>query len=497
MEYKIEMRGICKSFPGVKALDNVSLKLLPGEVMILLGENGAGKSTLMKVLAGVYNADSGEIYYKGKKVDIRSTKDAEACGIYMIYQELNLVPDISVAENIFLGREPRKKGGLMDYKMLYSKTREILAEMNLHIDPRTPVKDLSMAQSQMVEISRALMAKADVVIMDEPTTAITNQETEELFRQIRKLTAAGVSILYISHRLQEVAEIGDRVFVMRDGAYVDIVPAKTTARDDLIKMMVGREIGDLFPKQYSEPGEELLRAEHISRPGVLRDCSFSVRRGEVLGFSGLMGAGRTELMRAIFGADPGVTGDLYIKGTKTRISSPKAAVRHGLAFVTEDRKHTGIIAGMAVDQNITLSSLQNYAPGGFLRHRLEEETAGSYVKELKIKTPTVNTDIASLSGGNQQKALLARWLCTEADVIIMDEPTRGIDVGAKREIYMLINQLTQMGKAVIMVSSDLPEVLGMSDRIMVMSGGAITGELDARKADQVAVMRLATKDVQV
>ena len=340
MEYKIEMRGICKSFPGVKALDNVSLKLLPGEVMILLGENGAGKSTLMKVLAGVYNADSGEIYYKGKKVDIRSTKDAEACGIYMIYQELNLVPDISVAENIFLGREPRKKGGLMDYKTLYSKTREILAEMNLHIDPRTPVKDLSMAQSQMVEISRALMAKADVVIMDEPTTAITNQETEELFRQIRKLTAAGVSILYISHRLQEVAEIGDRVFVMRDGAYVDTVPAKTTARDDLIKMMVGREIGDLFPKQYSEPGEELLRAEHISRPGVLRDCSFSVRRGEVLGFSGLMGAGRTELMRAIFGADPGVTGDLYIKGTKTRISSPKAAVRHGLAFVTEDRKHT-------------------------------------------------------------------------------------------------------------------------------------------------------------
>ena len=483
-EYVLQMCNISKSFGGTYACSNVNFNVSPGTVHALLGENGAGKSTLMKVLAGVYNADSGEIYYKGKKVDIRSTKDAEACGIYMIYQELNLVPDISVAENIFLGREPRKKGGLMDYKTLYSKTREILAEMNLHIDPRTPVKDLSMAQSQMVEISRALMAKADVVIMDEPTTAITNQETEELFRQIRKLTAAGVSILYISHRLQEVAEIGDRVFVMRDGAYVDTVPAKTTARDDLIKMMVGREIGDLFPKQYSEPGEELLRAEHISRPGVL-------------GFSGLMGAGRTELMRAIFGADPGVTGDLYIKGTKTRISSPKAAVRHGLAFVTEDRKHTGIIAGMAVDQNITLSSLQNYAPGGFLRHRLEEETAGSYVKELKIKTPTVNTDIASLSGGNQQKALLARWLCTEADVIIMDEPTRGIDVGAKREIYMLINQLTQMGKAVIMVSSDLPEVLGMSDRIMVMSGGAITGELDARQADQVAVMRLATKDVQV
>ncbi|HWS44013.1 MAG TPA: sugar ABC transporter ATP-binding protein [Pseudoflavonifractor sp.] len=497
MEYKIEMRDICKSFPGVNALDHVSLNLLPGEVLILLGENGAGKSTLMKVLAGVYSADAGEIYYKGNKVELHSTRDAEACGIYMIYQELNLVPDISVAENIFLGREPRKPGGFLDYKALYEKTREILGEMNLRIDPRTPVRDLSMAQSQMVEISRALAAKADVVIMDEPTTAITNQETEELFRQIRKLTEAGVSILYISHRLQEVQEIGDRVFVMRDGTYIDTVPAKSTSRDDLISMMVGREIGELFPKERCRPGEELLRAERISRPGVLRDCSFRVHRGEVLGFSGLMGAGRTELMRALFGADGGITGEIYIKGKRTRISSPQKAVELGLAFVAEDRKHMGIIAGMSVGENITLSSLAKYATIGFLTRSKEERAAQEYVQELKIKTPNVGTDIATLSGGNQQKALLARWLCTEAEVIILDEPTRGIDVGAKREIYLLINRLAAMGKAVIMISSDLPEVLGMSDRIMVMSNGTITGELAAEDADQVAVMRLATKEVRV
>ena len=276
------------------------------------------------------------------------------------------------------------------------------------------------------------------------------------------------------------------------------MPLSETDEQTMIALMVGRQVTQYYYKaEAPKDSPVVLSVKNLTRKGVFQNVSFDLHQGEVLGVSGLIGAGRTEVMRAIFGADPGVTGDLYIKGTKTRISSPKAAVRHGLAFVTEDRKHTGIIAGMAVDQNITLSSLQNYAPGGFLRHRLEEETAGSYVKELKIKTPTVNTDIASLSGGNQQKALLARWLCTEADVIIMDEPTRGIDVGAKREIYMLINQLTQMGKAVIMVSSDLPEVLGMSDRIMVMSGGAITGELDARQADQVAVMRLATKDVQV
>jgi len=497
MSTKIQMNGISKSFPGVKALQDVSLDLETGEVMILLGENGAGKSTLMKVLAGVYSADSGEIFYKGNKVEINSTRDAETCGIYMIYQELNLVPDISVAENVFLGREPRLLGGFADFKTMYSKTEELLQELNLHISPKTLIRDLSMAQSQMIEISRALMANADVVIMDEPTTAITNQETKELFRQIRKLTQKGVSILYISHRLQEVPEIGDRVFVMRDGAYVGTMPAKTTSRDELIRMMVGREIGDLFPKETATMGEELLRVEGLSRPGVLDDCTFTVRAGEVLGFAGLMGAGRTELMRAVFGADSGVTGSVCLRNRKVHIRTPKDAVLNGLAFVTEDRKLTGIIANMPVDLNITLSSLQKYASSGFLNHKKEEAVAGEYVEELKIKTLSINAIIANLSGGNQQKAILARWLCTEADIIILDEPTRGIDVGAKREIYMLINRLTAAGKAVIMISSDLPEILGMSDRIAVMANGTITGHLNANEADQVSIMQLATKDVTV
>lgn len=497
MEYKIEMRNIEKEFPGVKALSNVSMNVFPGEVLVFLGENGAGKSTLLKILAGVYSADKGEIYFKGKKVEINSTKDAEKYGIYMIYQELNLVPDISVAENIFLGREPRKIGGFVDYKTMYTKTQEILSEMNLHINPKALVRNLSIAQCQMVEISRALIAKAEIVIMDEPTAAITGQETQELFKQIKKLVSNGVSVMYISHRLQELMEIGDRVFVMRDGCHINTVDAKTTNSDELIKMMVGREIGDLYPKETIPLGEELLRVENINRDGVIKNASFSVRAGEVLGFAGLMGAGRTELMRAIFGADQGVYGDIFIRNEKVNIKNPRDAVKHKIAYVTEDRKNAGIIAEMQIDINITLASLKNYAWSNFLNHKKEEQISQEYVEKLKIKTPSINTVISSLSGGNQQKVILARWMCTEADVIILDEPTRGIDVAARREIYMLINLFTKMGKAVIMVSSDLPEVLGMSDRIVVMANGAITGELMARDADQVSIMKFATKDVLI
>ena len=492
----ISMKHISKSFPGVKALSDVSLSLEKGEVMVLLGENGAGKSTLMKILAGVYPKDSGELFYEGKPVSIQSTKDAEKCGIFMIYQELNLVPDISVAENLFLGREVDKKYGFVNFKAMYKKADAILKELNLHIDSRALVRDLSVAQCQMVEISRALIAKARVIIMDEPTAAITDQETGELFKQIRKLTAEGVSILYISHRLQEVLEIGDRIFVMRDGCYIDTVNAKGTTRDQLIKMMVGRELGDLFPKETQEKGEVVLEARNIENQYV-HDASCSVREGEVLGFAGLMGAGRTELMRAITGADRIKSGELYLRGEKVVIHSPMDSVKHKIAFITEDRKKTGIIAGLPIDINVTLSSLGNFAKAGFLSHKKEEETSQRYIEELKIKTPGVNTDIATLSGGNQQKVILARWLAIDADVIIMDEPTRGIDVGAKREIYMLINQLTKLRKAVILVSSDLPEVLGMSDRCAVMAGGRITGFLDREEADQVSIMELATKDITV
>lgn len=492
----ISMKQINKSFPGVKALSEVSMDLKKGEVMVLLGENGAGKSTLMKILAGVYEKDSGEIHYEGRPISIHSTKDAEKYGIFMIYQELNLVPDISVAENLFLGREVDKKYGFVNFSAMYKRADAILRELNLHIDPRALVRDLSVAQSQMVEISRALVADARVIIMDEPTAAITDQETQELFKQIRKLTAQGVSILYISHRLQEVLEIGDRIFVMRDGCHIETVNAKTTDRDELIRMMVGRELGDLFPKEIQEKGQIVLQAEHIENQYV-HDVSFSVSEGEVLGFAGLMGAGRTELMRAITGADRMKSGQIYLKGSKVTIRSPEDSVKHKIAFITEDRKKTGIIAGMPIDVNITLSSLLKFAKAGFLDHKAEEEAGQEYIETLKIKTPGVNTDIATLSGGNQQKVILARWLATDAALIIMDEPTRGIDVGAKREIYMLINQLTKMKKAVILVSSDLPEVLGMSDRCAVMAGGRITGFLSREEADQVSIMQLATKDVTV
>lgn len=494
MEDKIRMCGIYKEFPGVKALQDVSLNLLSGEVLILLGENGAGKSTLMKILAGVHQPDQGAIFYRGQRVDIQSTKEAEQCGIYMIYQELNLVPDLSVAENLFLGREPRKKGGFVDFKEMYRQTTEILEELSLKIAPKTLVKDLSVAQSQMVEISRALLVKAEVIIMDEPTAAITSQETEQLFKQIRRLTKEGVSILYISHRLQEVLEIGDRIFVMRDGRYVDTVLARETNKDELIRLMVGRELGDLFPKEIYPKGDELLRAEQISNDKVT-NVSFQVAAGEVLGFAGLMGAGRTELMRCLVGADGKEQGKIYRRGREVAIRTPRDAVKNAIAFITEDRKLTGIIAGMPIDLNITLASLERFHQHYFINHQKEETCAGQYIQELNVKTPGPNTDIAALSGGNQQKVILARWLATDAEIIIMDEPTRGIDVGAKREIYMLINELTKRGKGVILVSSDLPEILGMSDRIAVMANGRITGILKREEADQVTVMQLATKDV--
>ena len=495
----VELVDISKSFPGVKALSDVSIAFYPGKVHVLLGENGAGKSTIIKIISGVYQADAGKLLVGGQEYTFTNTRQALAHGVSVIHQELSVIPDLTVAENIFLGREPKiARTGLIDRATMFAETKKLLDSIGVKINPRAVIRTLTNGDKQMVEIARAVSQNSSMVIMDEPTSSLSDHEVEALFRVINKLKSENVAVIYISHRMKEIFEIGDNITILRDGQVVKTMPLSETDEQTMIALMVGRQVTQYYYKaEAPKDSPVVLSVKNLTRRGVFQNVSFDLHQGEVLGVSGLIGAGRTEVMRAIFGADPGVTGDLYIKGTKTRISSPKAAVRHGLAFVTEDRKHTGIIAGMAVDQNITLSSLQNYAPGGFLRHRLEEETAGSYVKELKIKTPTVNTDIASLSGGNQQKALLARWLCTEADVIIMDEPTRGIDVGAKREIYMLINQLTQMGKAVIMVSSDLPEVLGMSDRIMVMSGGAITGELDARKADQVAVMRLATKDVQV
>lgn len=497
MENKLEMRNISKAFPGVQALSDVSIQVRPGEVHVLLGENGAGKSTLMKILAGVYQKDSGEILVNGRPVEITDTKAAAEQGIHMIHQELNLVPHLSVAENIFLGREPIKGWpGRIDWGKLHKDAGDVLHELNLDIGSGTIVQTLSVAQQQMVEIARALSTNAEIIIMDEPTAAITEQETSELFRQIEKLKKKGVSIIYISHRLPEVKRIGDRVTVMRDGQVVDTVDIDNLEIADMIRMMVGREITTLFPKVVVPHGDVALRVEHLSRRGVLHDISFEVRKGEVLGFAGLMGSGRTELMRAIFGADPGVTGRIFIDGKEAKIDSPVTAVRNGIAFLTEDRKNLGLLLNMPVDVNVTLATLEQFVQRGVVDHSAEESRTSQFVSDLRIKTPGVNAIVQNLSGGNQQKVILARWLCRNADIIILDEPTRGIDVGAKKEIHELINDLTQQGKAVLLVSSDLSEVLGMSDRIAVMCEGHLTGILNRAEATQERIMHLATLGMQ-
>lgn len=494
MQNKLEMRHISKGFPGVQALSDVSIEVRPGEVQVLLGENGAGKSTLMKILAGVYQKDAGEVLLNGTPVEIPDTKSASQHGIHMIHQELNLVPHLSVAENIFLGREPIKGWpGRINWQALKKDAAVVLRELNLNnINPGTIVQGLSVAQRQMVEIARALSTNAEIIIMDEPTAAITEQETNELFRQIEKLKSKGVSIIYISHRLPEVKRIGDRATVMRDGRVVDTVDIATTEIDELIRMMVGREIITLFPKVTAPRGDVALRVEHFSRHGVLHGISFAVHKGEVLGFAGLMGSGRTELMRALFGVDSGVTGRLFINGKEVVVGSPVAAVRHGMAFLTEDRKNLGLLLAMPVDVNITLATLEKFVRNGAINHAAEEEQARQFISGLSIKTPGANTIVQNLSGGNQQKVVLARWLCRDADIVILDEPTRGIDVGAKREIHEIINGLTQQGKAVLLISSDLPEVIGMSDRIAVMCEGHLTGIVDRADATQEKIMHLAT-----
>ncbi len=493
MEYRLSMNNINKTFPGVQALSNVKLDLVPGEVHVLLGENGAGKSTLMKILAGVYPPDQGEILINGQKVVINNTGDAASLGISMIYQELNLIPDLTVVENIFINRELIQGWpGRYNWKEMNRQAGEILADLNLAIDPGNYIRDLSVAQQQMVEIVRSISSNSQILIMDEPTAALAEQEITELFKQIKLLKEKTVSIIYISHRLPEVKEIGDRVTVLRDGKYVSTEDAKRVKTEQLIKMMVGRDIKEFFPKEDTEKGSEVLRVKNLKRKGVLDDISFSLQQGEVLGFAGLMGSGRTELMRAIFGADQGVEGKVYVKGTELVIDSPETAVKNGIALLTEDRKSSGLILNFAVYQNISLATLEKYAPRGVIDQKREKKRAGELVAALKIKTPGLETVVNSLSGGNQQKVILARWLYRNAEIIILDEPTRGIDVGAKVEIYQLINQLTKQGKAVIMVSSDLPEILAMSDRIAVMYEGKLNGILSREEAGPEKIMQLAT-----
>lgn len=492
----VSIRHLSKAFSGVVALDDCQFDLLPGEVHALMGENGAGKSTLMKILAGVYRRDAGEILLDGRPVEIDSPHAAQAHGIGIIHQELNLMNHLSAAQNIFIGREPRGRLGLfLDENALNEQARRIFETMHLQLDPRVLVETLSVAKQQMVEIAKALSFDSRVLIMDEPTAALNNAEVAELFRIIRELKARGVGIVYISHKMDELQQIADRVSVMRDGKYIGTVPMAGTRIDRIISMMVGRELVDAANHAPDTSGNETaLEVRHLNRGAAVRDVSFSVRKGEILGFAGLMGAGRTEVARAIFGADRIDSGEIRVHGRPVAIHSPEQAVASGLGYLSEDRKHFGLVTGLDVETNIVLSSMKRFLRlGGFVDSARTRTTAQGFVRQLQIKTPTVGQLVRLLSGGNQQKIVIAKWLLRDCDILFFDEPTRGIDVGAKSEIYKLLNALAEQGKAIVMISSELPEVLRMSHRIVVMCEGRITGELSGRDATQEAIMQLATR----
>ncbi len=492
----VSIRDLCKSFPGVRALDHCRFELHAGEVHALMGENGAGKSTLMKVLSGVYQKDAGEIRIDGQLVEIHDPRAARALGIGIVHQELNLMNHLSAAQNIFIGREPRRTMGMfIDERELNRRTTEIFGRMHMKLDPRTPVGQLTVAKQQMVEIAKALSFDSRVLIMDEPTAALNDAEIAELFRIIRQLQSHGVGIVYISHKMDELREISSRVTVMRDGQYVGTVPTATTPIENIIAMMVGREL-DMTQRRASEraAGEIALEVKGLSRGKTIRDVSFSVRKGEIVGFAGLMGAGRTEVARAVFGADPVDAGEIRVHGRAVSIRSPKDAVRHGIGYLSEDRKQFGLATGMDVASNIAMPSMRNFMSLGlFLDRRKIDEAARGYVDQLRIKTPSIHQQVRLLSGGNQQKIVIAKWLLRDCDILFFDEPTRGIDIGAKTEVYKLLDTLAAQGKAIVMISSELPEVLRMSHRVLVMCEGRVTGELSGAQASQEGIMRLATQ----
>lgn len=487
----LHMRQIRKTFPGVVALDNVDFELKRGEVHILLGENGAGKSTLMKILSGAYQKSAGQILFDGAEVEIKNPKHAQTLGISTVYQEFNLIPHLPIGENIFLGREPVRFGGVIDRRAIVDEAKSALTALGLTIDPRRLVKNLRVAEQQMVEVAKALSLDARILIMDEPTAALTEHEIGELFATIRKLKEKGVAIVYISHRLEELFEIGDRVTVLRDGRSVGTYDVREMSKSELIRLMVNRDLTDLFPKEHASRGPEVLRVESLSTMGGLKDISFSLHKGEVLGVAGLLGAGRTELARAIFGLDHISSGSIYVNGVARKMSSPRSAIKSGLGFLTEDRKSQGLVLPLSVERNLCLSSVDKFSSWGVMNTKKEREAARRYTEELRIKTPSLDQKVVFLSGGNQQKVVLSKWLCSEAEVFIFDEPTRGVDVGAKAEIYQLMNRLTAAGVAIMMISSEMLEVLGMSDRIMVMRGGRIAGEFSAEESTQERILQCA------
>ena len=489
------MENISKSFPGVQALSDVHLTVRKGTVHALMGENGAGKSTLMKVLIGIYIPESGAITFQGKSVQIANTEMALKLGISMIHQELSPVPYMTVAENIYLGREPLGRFGLIDKRKMIADTKALLNRLEINVDPSAIMKSLSVANTQMVEIAKAISYDSSLIIMDEPTSAITEREVAHLFRIIRSLKEKGVAIIYITHKMDEVFQIADEITVFRDGKHIATVPAGQTDKNSPIAMMVGRELTNIYPKSEAPIGEVILSVRNLTRKGIIHGVSFDLRRGEILGLAGLMGAGRTEVIEGIFGIKKIDSGEIEVKGKSVQINSPADAIRHGLALLTEDRKLTGIMGVLPVKDNMMIASLDSYATNGFLNKRLIDETCNREKGRLEIKTPSMDQVIKLLSGGNQQKVLVSRWLLTTPDILILDEPTRGIDVGAKAEIHRLMCKLAQEGKAIIMISSELPEILGMSDRVLVMHEGRVGGEFARQDATQESIMRAATGSV--
>lgn len=477
----LEMRNISKSFPGVKALNNVSLTIEKGDINALCGENGAGKSTLMKILYGIYKADSGEIWINGIKRDIDSPVKAQQLGLSIIFQEFNLVDTLSIAENIFLGRLKVNSAGRINWKVINREAQELMLHIGYDIDPRTLVGKLSVSQKQMVEIAKALSYNAEIIVMDEPSATLTEKEMDNLYRVINELKEKKITIIYISHKMDEILKISDKVTVLRDGNIICTSSTCDTCRDVIVGNMVGRSLEQEFPIRYGCCGEKILEAKNINRKGVLKDVNFCLRKGEVLGIAGLVGAGRTELVRAIFGADRIDSGEIFISGKDIKIKSPINSIKNKIALVTEDRKQQGLILKFSVKKNITITNLKEIVKMGIVLNKKENTAANEYIEKLSIKTPSINQECVNLSGGNQQKVVLAKWLFSDADILILDEPTRGIDVGAKYEIYNIINKLVELGKSVIMISSEMPEVLAMSDRILVMHKGRITAEFENDK----------------
>jgi ribose transport system ATP-binding protein len=494
-ETLLHMEGISKSFPGVQALNDCRFELHSGEVHALVGENGAGKSTMMKILGGIYEKDAGHIYLDGKEVNVNNPHMAQQLGISIIHQELNLMPHLTVAQNIFIGREPRSKVPfVLDEKVANQQTERVLDMLNLQLSPTMRVSDLTVAKQQMVEIAKALSFNAKILVMDEPTAALTETEIEELFRIIKQLRENGVGIVHISHRLEELKQISDRVTVMRDGRYIDTLQTKDATIDQIISLMVGRIIYETAPELPEKPSQEvILEVRNLNRGKVLRDVNFSLMKGEILGFAGLMGAGRTEVARAIFGADEYDSGEIYIKGQRAHIKSPGDAVTYGVGYLSEDRKRYGLALGLDVKENVVMSAMKKFLNWfGWMDFKKTAARGQEMVKALNIKTPSLEQKVKFLSGGNQQKVVVGKWLTADTDILIFDEPTRGIDVGAKSEIYKLLNDLAHQGKAIIMISSELPEIVRMSHRVVVMCEGRVTGILNASEASQENIMKFAT-----